>query len=53
MTTYMIRKAKDEDGKPNDNKHENKRVEAVSPRAARRQFCKSNSLYPTAELICE
>jgi len=49
----MIRKAKGEDGATNDNKHENKRVEAVSPRAARRQFCKSNSMHPTVELICE
>ena len=53
MTTYMIRKANDEKGKPNDDKTQNKRVEAVSPRAARRQFRKSNGFHPTTELICE
>jgi len=47
MTAYMIRKADDED------KTNNKRVEAVSPRAARRQYRKSNGLHPTTPLVCK
>jgi len=47
MPAYMIRKADDED------KTNNKKVEAVSPRAARRQYRKSNGLHPTTALICK
>lgn len=53
MTAYMIRTAKKADGSENDDRKTNKRVESVSPRAARRQFRKSYALHPTTELICE
>jgi len=52
MKTYKIKQAKNGDGSDNtDGPFE--RVEAVSPRAARRQFRKRHGLHPTHELICE
>ena len=52
MKTYRIKQAKKHDGSDNDDGPYT-HVEAVSPRAARRQFRKRNGLHPTHALICE
>ena len=53
MKAYKIRTAKKADGSENNDRETNTRIEAVSPRAARRQFRKGKGLHPTHELITE
>ena len=53
MKSYTIRQAKKNDGSENDDKTKNERVDACSPRAARRKYRKRHGLHPTHELVCE